>query len=85
MPDSGFRPSSSLSTAATRTRLPETPAVLHRRDGGSVYERHDAARYTTTTTLAVEQQILECPTMPDTARPSSPPATPPNRSRSRTR
>jgi len=38
---------------------PETPAELHRRDGGSVYGRHDAARYTTTTTLRIEQQILD--------------------------
>lgn len=38
---------------------PDAPAVLRRRDGQSVYERHDAARYTTTTTLAVEQQILD--------------------------
>jgi conjugative relaxase-like TrwC/TraI family protein len=38
---------------------PETPALLRRRDGMSVYEHHGAARYTTEATLSVEQRVLD--------------------------
>ncbi|MGQ0617084.1 MAG: MobF family relaxase [Acidimicrobiia bacterium] len=38
---------------------PAAPTVLRRRDGMSVYEHHGAARYTTATTLAVEQRVLD--------------------------
>lgn len=37
----------------------DAPGVLRRRDGRPSFERHDAARYTTTRTLAVEQRVLD--------------------------
>jgi conjugative relaxase-like TrwC/TraI family protein len=37
----------------------EVPEALRRRDGRSVFEPHGAARYTTTTTLAIEQYVLD--------------------------
>jgi conjugative relaxase-like TrwC/TraI family protein len=37
----------------------EVPEWLRRRDGRSVFEPHGATRYTTTTTLAIEQRVLE--------------------------
>jgi conjugative relaxase-like TrwC/TraI family protein len=42
-------------------RAPEraVPDGLRRRDGCSGFERHDAARYTTTKTLQVEQRVLD--------------------------
>ena len=41
---------------------PPAPSALRRRDGLSVYEHHGAARYTTTATLAIEQQVLDITT-----------------------
>lgn len=38
---------------------PAPPADLRRRDGRSVFECHGAARYTTSATLAIEQQVLD--------------------------
>jgi AAA domain/UvrD-like helicase C-terminal domain len=38
---------------------PAPPADLRRRDGRSVFERHDAVRYTTHTTLAIEQEVID--------------------------
>jgi conjugative relaxase-like TrwC/TraI family protein len=37
----------------------DAPGVLRRRDGRPSFERHDAARYTTTRTLEVEQHVLD--------------------------
>ncbi|MCU1485980.1 MAG: transfer protein TraA, partial [Actinomycetia bacterium] len=37
----------------------EVPDALRRSDGRSVFEPHGAARYTTTTTLAIEQHVLD--------------------------
>ena len=44
--------------ALTAPRL-AVPAGLRRRDGQSVFEPHGAARFTTDTTLALEQQVLD--------------------------
>ncbi|MFP5256089.1 MAG: MobF family relaxase [Acidimicrobiia bacterium] len=41
---------------------PAPPAGLRRRDGRSVFEHHAATRFTTDTTLAVEQQVLDIAT-----------------------
>ncbi|MGQ0616143.1 MAG: MobF family relaxase [Acidimicrobiia bacterium] len=41
---------------------PAAPAGLRRLDGRSVFERHNATRYTTQLTLAVEQQVLDIAT-----------------------
>lgn len=41
---------------------PAPPASLRRRDGRSVYDAHNATKYTTTRTLEVEQRILDAVT-----------------------
>src|SRR5207249_4993442 len=38
---------------------PDAPSVLRRRDGLSVFDAHNAVRYSTEATLAVEQRVLD--------------------------
>lgn len=45
--------------ALTAPALVETPRELRRRDGQSVFDRHDALRFTTLDTLAVEHHLLD--------------------------
>jgi hypothetical protein len=46
----------------------EVPAGLTRRDGASVFEPHDAPRFTTETTLEIEQHVLDTVTAGRDAR-----------------